>query len=221
MYFADPIDAGRLTLLTRFQTEKDSLIGDTVGVSIRHYAISAGRSILLVAVHLPSKLRLKTEDQLLLCTETAALIRDAEERVQHDRTIVIGDFNMNPFEAGLVGSSGFHAIMDRSIAETRSRLVNGREYLFFYNPMWSMLGESPLRPPGTYYFNSGTPVNYYWHLFDQVLLRPSLLPHMPHSFVKVVTEVCGTSLLNESGRPNKTLASDHLPVVCELKEVVE
>jgi hypothetical protein len=35
--------------------------------------------------------------------------------------VVIGDFNMNPFDRGMVNANGFHAVMSRQIAALRSR----------------------------------------------------------------------------------------------------
>ena len=53
-------------------------------------------------------------------------------------------------------------------------------------------------------------------LFDQVLLRPDLLDGFAHEHVRILTEVHGYSLLEDDGRPDKTMASDHLPVLLEL-----
>lgn len=108
-----------------------------------------GDSILVVAAHLPSKLWKKTEDQILASMRVARYIRDAESRVGHSRTIVIGDLNMNPFETGVVGSEGFHAIMDRRIAASGSRTVSGEQCSFFYNPTWGTFGDLDGKPPGT------------------------------------------------------------------------
>ena len=141
---------------------------------------------------------------------------------EHDIDIlVLADLNMNPFETGVVGSEGFHAIMDRRIAASGSRTVSGEQCSFFYNPMWGTFGDLDGKPPGTYYYNSGGEVNYYWNVFDQVLLRPSLLPLMEPGCVNVVTELMGTSLLTEDGHPDRDAMSDHLPIVCRLNEISE
>jgi endonuclease/exonuclease/phosphatase family protein len=175
LYFPDIGLPDRLTILTRFQPEPSALIRDSLGVSIRNYRMPLSDSVLVVAVHLPSKLWKKTEDQVLATTRLARLIREAEQNVGHTRTIVIGDLNMNPFEAGVVGSEGLHGVMDRRIASAVSRVVQGEPCRFFYNPMWSMLGDVGPSPPGTYFYSSGSEVNYFWNMFDQVLIRPTLL----------------------------------------------
>jgi hypothetical protein len=87
--------------------------------------------------------------------------------------------------------------------------------------MWGMLGDLTSQPPGTYFYDSGSEVNYYWNVYDQVLLRPSLLGFMAPHPVTVVTELGGTSLLSDAGRPDRVAMSDHLPIVCHLHEFLE
>jgi hypothetical protein len=88
--------------------------------------------------------------------------------------------------------------------------------------MWATFGDRDSSPPGTYYYNSGAEVNYFWNVFDQVLLRPSLINYMADDKgVTVVTELQGKSLLNVTGRPDRTAMSDHLPIVCRLREIME
>jgi endonuclease/exonuclease/phosphatase family metal-dependent hydrolase len=163
-----------------------------------------------------------TEDQILGSTRLAGYIRHAEHKVGHARTVVIGDFNMNPFEAGVVGSEGLHAVMDRRIAATSSRKVQGETRDYFYNPMWANFGDAGSTPPGTYFYDaSGREVNYFWNMFDQILVRPALLPCLSTDSVSVVTEIEGDSLLDERGRPDREIGSDHLPVVLRLTEIEE
>jgi Endonuclease/Exonuclease/phosphatase family len=220
-YFPDPGPSGRLTIFTRFLADPSTLVSDYGRVSIREYRMPIGGSFLVVAVHLSSKLRMKTEDQIFESVRVAAFIREAEGRVGHQRTIVIGDLNMNPFEAGVIGSSGFHAIVDRAIASGGSRLVAGEVCSFFYNPMWSFFGDRGSAPPGTYFYNSGRAVNYYWNIFDQVLVRPSLLKFLDRDAVSIVTAIGGQRLLTGAGRPDKKIHSDHLPLVCRLSLLEE
>ncbi|HYL74879.1 MAG TPA: endonuclease/exonuclease/phosphatase family protein [Bryobacteraceae bacterium] len=220
-YFPDIGVSDRLTILTRFQPERSCLIRDTFGVAIRHYQLPLGESFLVVAVHLSSKFWKKTEDQILATTRLGRYIREAEGNVGHTRTVVIGDLNMNPFESGVVGSEGLHAVMDRRIVSSVSRVVHGENCTFFYNPMWSELGDNGPSPPGTYFYNSGSEVNYFWNVFDQVLVRPALLESLSTDSVSVVTHIRGTELLTDLGRPNSGENSDHLPIVCRLSDVQE
>lgn len=221
LYFPDAILPEQITVFTRFPPQKSHLVRDSFGASVRHYRMPLGESFTVVAVHCPSKLWKKTEDQILGSTRLARLVRESESQVGHQRTIVIGDMNMNPFEAGVVGSEGFHAIADRRIAARGSRIVHGESRTFFYNPMWSAFGDRGSSPPGTYFYDAGGEVNYYWNVFDQVLVRPALLDALPQDGVRVVWELGGLSLLDRNGRPAQRPGSDHLPIVCRFSEIWE
>ncbi|MCK4529526.1 hypothetical protein KAW18_19350 [candidate division WOR-3 bacterium] len=59
-------------------------------------------------------------------------------------------------------------------------------------------------------------MNYYWHTFDQVLIRPELLDYFRYDKLDVLTEINGRSLILENGMPDAKLASDHLPIVFEI-----
>ena len=45
---------------------------------------------------------------------------------------------------------------------------------------------------------------------------PTCWPGVAHEHVRILTEVRGYSLLADDGRPDKSMASDHLPVLLEL-----
>ena len=55
---------------------------------------------------------------------------------------------MNPFEGPMIGADMLHGIMDKSIAKAERRTVMGREYQYFYNPMWSRMGDDFGRAAG-------------------------------------------------------------------------
>ncbi len=220
-YYPDPGESNRLTILTLFRSDLQCLVRDSPGVAIRHYGLADEQSFLMAAVHLDSKLWRNTEDQVFAAVELANEIREAEDRFGHTRTIVIGDLNMNPFESGVVGSLGLHGVMDRRIAAGESRMIRGKSHKFFYNPMWSKFGDADESPAGTYFYNSGSEVNYFWNVFDQVLVRPALLSSLPQDCVSIVTRVRGVSLLTDRGRPDQSTASDDLPIICRMNEIQE
>ena len=132
LFFPDPGFSQRVTIVSRYLDRFVHPIRDASRVAIRHYLPPLGPSFLLVAVHLHSKLRKKTEDQALAAPRLARYVKQAETAVGHSRTIVLGDFNMNPFEHGVVAAEGLHAVMDRRIAGRRSRTVDDEEFDFFY-----------------------------------------------------------------------------------------
>lgn len=120
-------------------------------MAIWSVATGAHPGILLAATHFISKSNAPPDDQLLLAAELAKEIKRVEDVVGHQRTVVVGDLNMNPFEPGMIGASALHAVMTRSLASRRERVVQGTPYRFFYNPMWGFFGDRTGGPPGTFY----------------------------------------------------------------------
>lgn len=174
--------------------------------------------ILLVAGHLESKRDQSSESQALDATEVAWTIREVEAREGTSNTILVGDLNMNPFEMGLVGATAFNAVMDRRIAARESRVVHRREYPFFYNPMWSLMGDLSPGPPGTHYRGTAEQANCFWNMYDQVLLRPGLISRFDPARLKILEGDSAGSFLGHLGHPH---VSDHLPICFTLRlEVV-
>lgn len=98
---------------------------------------SMEKEILVASVHFQGKHNWTDEDQFSECFNLTQTIQKTESYIGHQRTILIGDFNMNPFEKGMVGANVLHAIGDRNIALKKNRTVAGNQYDYFYNPMWS------------------------------------------------------------------------------------
>jgi endonuclease/exonuclease/phosphatase family metal-dependent hydrolase len=148
--------------------------------------------------------------------EVAGALRQFESKRGHERTVVVGDFNLNPFDDGLIGASGFHSLMTRSLTrEWNGRVVQGTERPAFFNPMWQFLTDRGSRPSGTLYFDAPRPINPYWHTPDQVLVRPGLVDRLVE--VQVLETDGIDSLLDaRSGRPDETNGSDHLPLLFRL-----
>ncbi|HEY9668989.1 MAG TPA: hypothetical protein V6C91_19420, partial [Coleofasciculaceae cyanobacterium] len=119
------------------------------------------------------------------------------------------------FEVGIVGADGLHAVMTQTIARKYSRKVQGKERLFFYNPMWGRMGDFSAGAPGTYYYRSSQQVSYFWNTFDQVLLRPELLDFFSQADLKVISKVGDNNLMTENGISPSY--SDHLPIIVKVQ----
>ncbi len=212
-----PPDVRRqLRILARFTPDTLKPVYDGHGISALRIETGVFPPLTLIAVHLRSKLNIDPEDQTLAATEIREQVEDVESRVGDSRTVVVGDFNMNPFERGVVSSNGFHAVMSRQIAKRDFRTVANVSRKFLYNPMWTHFGERRGRPPGTYYYDNSARTTYFWNIFDQVLLRPELLDDFDDGSVTVLTQIGESSLLKDDGQPDEVNFSDHLPLLFKL-----
>lgn len=216
-YFPDSIRANpRLDWFSTYQWLDKSHIFDGAGISIKEFYPPVGESVLIAGMHSPSLLHRSPDDLNELMRRNAQFVREAEEKIEHKRTVVVGDFNLNPHERGLISSESFHATMDKNQALKGSRTVNGQARDYFYNPMWSIYGSEKNGILGTYRYHSSSSVELFWHCFDQVLLRPSLIPRMRENAVVLISEIDGKPLYNRN--KNKIEFSDHLPILLNLKD---
>jgi hypothetical protein len=182
--------------------------------SIYRIAPPLGLELLLVAAHLPSKLHGTDGDQYYVARDMRSRIAVYERHVGHQNTLIVGDLNMNPFDIGMTAADGLHGVMDKRIVARGSRQMRGKIWDFFYNPMWSRLGDESDGPTGTYRYTSSGLDNLYWHTFDQVLIRPDPLPYYDRHKLLVLSQVGPYALETASGIDESF--SDHLPVVIEL-----
>ena len=215
--YSPEILPGRVRLYSRFPNDRFRMIADDGYVSIKEYRPAGGNALLVVGVHLPSKLFQREFDQPSEARRLSRRIEEAEAMVGHARTIVLGDFNMNPFEPGMVDSDGMHGVMDRRVAARGARKVNGESRRYFYNPMWKPMGDNSAPALGTFYRAAGSYVHYFWHTFDQVLLRPSLLASFREQDLRIVNAVGARSLLLGSRPGIDGGISDHLPILLKLQ----
>jgi exonuclease III len=201
-FFSSDINLShRIKIYSKYGLERLKPVQDDEYFSIRELVPYLGPSLLIVGVHLPSKLHATPLDQFTAAQRLSSAIREAENGNVKKNTIVIGDFNMSPFEDGMVGASALHATLDRNIAKRQGRTVKKERYPFFYNPMWGRMGDLTIGPSGTHRYSKAIEVNHIWHTYDQVLIRPDLLDYFSPDDV-IVPEQSG---------------SDHFPIFINLR----
>jgi hypothetical protein len=216
----------RVVIYPRFPTRRFKRRAESAYYTGRVLSLPGRESVILFAVHFGSKLYRSDASQSLALPGFSQLICDEEKRAGHTRTLIVGDLNMNPFEAGVVGAEGLNAAMTRETAAQVTRQVGGADFPFFYNPMWSHFGDSSHEihppgspdhePPGTCYHRAAESCWYYWNMFDQVLLRPSLLQYFRNSELRILVTDGDDSFLDQLGRPDRERFSDHLPILFRL-----
>ena len=176
----------------------------------------ANRSLLICGVHNLSQLRSQEEDQGAILRTMMYDVRVQEESTSIEDIIIVGDFNINPFEKNCVNADLLHALPYKEQVLKKSRICSGKTYKMLYNPMWKLFtGENA--PFGTYYYdNSGKINNYFWNIFDQVLVSPSLIKYFADDNLRIIPQIKEIDLL-KSNKPNVDI-SDHLPIFFNIKE---
>lgn len=207
------IGCKRIKLLITFDLGHLSHGPEASHYSIKELRIPGCSPLLFCSVHLMSKLHSNDYDQLHGATRLRRSIEEGETLFEHSNTIAIGDFNMNPFDPGMVSASALNAVSCLRVAERKSRTVDEESHNFFYNPTWNLLGDFEY-PSGTYYHGSPRQLSHFWNTLEQVILRPSIARSLIPGSLRILTSAGQKPLLCSLGRPT---CSDHLPITFSLR----
>lgn len=112
-----------IVIYTRFSSQFLQMAFETSRLTIRRMRLPDTDEILLAAVHHPSKLHWRDGSQNAECHGLSSSIRRIEDEEGHRRTVLVGDFNMNPFQEGVVAANGLNAVMARGVAARRKTRV--------------------------------------------------------------------------------------------------
>lgn len=212
----------RFQVFTRFPGSCLTSFGTSNRVSARKLHLPGFQEIIVGLIHFLDRRNHDRATQLSRVRNEYQVILDAEKLAGHTRTIVFGDFNMNPFDDGMIdAASGFGAMMSRDLARRHSsNTVEGPQR--FYNPSWSRFAPAGPHPPGTYYWDkSNQTLNIFWHSLDQVLVRPALFDGFRDENFRVLASLPGEGperieLIRSTGKHWELALSDHLPILFKL-----
>lgn len=156
-------------------------------------------------------------------------------RNNHDRMIVVGDFNHNPFDSVLISKGVFNSIPSRKvITELGRRTYKQKPRAMFYNPMWNFLGDhdfTTMSPKinGTYFLPEKKiklSNQLHWNLIDQVIISHSIQESLNPDSIKIVHEFISPTTRNKikiaadqlygHGSFINSWFSDHLPITFEI-----
>lgn len=172
---------------------------------------------ILCCVHLNSKMYSGHQEfREILIEQIMEDVRRVEEELKTENTIIVGDFNLNPYDSSFIDARYFHGMPIYEEAKRKTRTIAGKRYSMFYNPMWNLLGDFE-QPYGTYYYGGSGTTNTYWNMYDQVIIRPALKGRFISDSLKILTETQTRYLLDRRGHPDKKI-SDHLPIMFEIEE---
>lgn len=207
-FLVPSIACERIKLLTIFPPSYFVHSRESDRFTIKELCIPGALRILLCMAHLPSKLHYEDVDQLHTAIYFKQDIELAEIDSGHTNSVVFGDFNMNPFDDGMVSAAALNSLPCLATAKRAERVISGKTHKFFYNPTWSLLGDFK-GIPGTYYRNPSGYKSNYWNMLDQVVIRPSIADRFDKDSFSILTNAGTTSLIGGSGKPS---ISDHLPL---------
>ncbi len=209
----------KVRALTRLATKEFIHRFTSLGKEMAVWTVRAPRlnppETLIAGLHLPSKHGGMNEaSQASFAAKIIEELSRLEDERKHRNTVIVGDFNMHPYDPGMTSVDAFHGLMTKTLAEKTDRHYKGRKYRRFYNPMWSLLGDRTPGPAGSHYWRSSVPHNTHWQMFDQVLIRPSFIDHFDD--LHILGHDGNHSLMGKDDAPDKKHLSDHLPVLFRL-----
>ena len=205
---------------SRFQNDELEHIGITTSKRLVFTSLKLQNSneILIGGIHFPSKLNYNDLPQLEIVRGYVQEIEEIETMKNNRKTLIFGDFNMNPFEPGMIELSAFNATLSEIEARKISKKFHYRNYNYFYNPMWSFLGDrnylsGEKKQPGSFYYSKSP----YWNMFDKVIMRPEIIDMFDFSSIKLIDNLGDEKLVDENFIIKKDLYSDHLPLSFKIK----
>ncbi len=184
----------------------------SVGEDLSIWTIERPLPIIIGGVHLIGKSGGASEaTQALAVKEIVEQFDLFEEERGHSTSILVGDFNMHPYDPGMTNDLAIPGYMTVELASRPDRKFRERPRRRFYNPMWGLFGDRTPGPAGSYYWRSSVTNNTYWTLFDQILIRAPLIEKLKD--VVILDSDGSHSLVNHHGMPDVEHLSDHLPLL--------
>lgn len=225
-YETPPEQHKRFRIFTRFPGGCLAPFRGDSRLSVRRLRMPQTEEVLFAVIHFYDRRNFPPQSQHSLSRDVYSTLDTAEQDAGHRRTLVVGDFNMNPFDPGMIDAGGFGALMNRNLVDRLAPDgMDGPKR--FYNPMWSRLGRGPDDAPGTFYWrNMSDPLNIYWHSLDQVLIRPALFGAFRDQDFRILTSIPdgdgGTlDLVRPLDKHWGIQVSDHLPILFTLDPPAE
>lgn len=171
------------------------------------------KKYLLTGVHLQDRRNYKPSDRIETIKSIVNDIENTEKFFQCDNSIVIGDFNANPYDEEFTSVYSFNAVLFKNIIdrnEYTDHHVDKKKR--FYNPILQYISEDT-GMYGSYYDTSDSSTSY-WYCLDQILVRKKLVNSIRD--VTYLKKINSEQLMGEVGPRNSI--SDHLPLVVRLEE---
>lgn len=221
------ISGQKIVLLDNFQNSAFVDSKEDKRMSFCTYKIN-NEKLLISAVHLEDRHTFPVDTLNLLAMYHRKALDDYAIINDVKKVIVVGDFNLNPYESGIMGFSGFNAIFNKEeiLYNTYGRKFSNETKSFYYNASWDAYKLNDIN--GTYHYDSNDlPLNPYWNLLDQVLFSPEIMNCYKEESFKIITDIPSLNIKLIKNRKNRSTGnlktvidksySDHLPIIFEVE----
>jgi len=172
---------------------------------------------LFACIHFPSKLYHDEETHSEIVPVYKNKIHALAGR--NKRIFVVGDFNMNPFDKGMVQPTCFNSFHNRLLVnkDTMPHIAGAQR--LYYNPCWTLMGDfisartydDSKRMGGTQHFLEKKSRKFYWYLIDQIIMAKELINDFISESLVIIEE---KYFVDELLKPKiKNIPKlDHLPI---------
>lgn len=168
----------------------------------------------IIAVHLPSQMYQSIDGLKSFFRRFRSEI-DMEIGDSLDENILlIGDFNVNPFDKPMIDFDGFSASNSINLKNEAVHLSERKS--LYYNPTWLLYGTNHF--PGTKYFKRPSASSFdilEHHFLDQVLLSYRLRKNIIFEKIRILEKT--NCFIFFDATKNAICLSDHLPLIYEYK----
>ncbi|WP_437835896.1 endonuclease/exonuclease/phosphatase family protein [Sorangium sp. So ce1153] len=178
---------------------------------VKAYSSTGRLRLSLWNVHLPVVWKDLAARRTLVQSDFRDALIAVRKRGLGRSELLVGDFNLPPYDDAMVRRSGLYASRTLPSAEENALLHDPYNFPLF-NPTWALLGK-PGSPQGTFFRQPSPDDEGPWFLPDQALMSPDLaLPGEQQVWLIEHTgkaELCSPA---PTRRPERTTGSDHLPL---------
>lgn len=163
----------------------------------------------IISVHMPSQINYEFD---ALKFNIGKFKADFEKHIGETETaniLLIGDFNVNPFESPMTHYDGLAATNTNDF--NPKKIFRGYSNSLYYNPTWQLYAKSHF--PGTY--RKPRPSNTSFdviehHFLDQVIMSQKLLMSIKSDNIDIIDKTTKYNIFDYA--KNKINFSDHLPL---------
>lgn len=166
----------------------------------------------IAAAHLVDRMSsADPEPRLMDIRKMMDVVHGYENELSINKTVLMGDFNANPYDRELILPNAFNVTLFKGIVRNKTtRIWRDVEYPFLYNLTIHWLSEES-ENYGSFYY-SGDCTSPIWNCYDQTLVSPELMDCInSYSYLKRI----GHTDLIAKVRPNRKI-SDHLPLLVDI-----